>query len=192
MSTQNNGRNPARQPRRRRRAFYTNLSIERRAVVAAGMVRESGWTAQQAAGLCCVNPTYVGLARQVSDEDRLKLARGELRLARLWKDYRRDLAERQAKRLAAEREAQMKAEREEQARVIHACLDRVGLDRLMEQIVCRFGFEAPCEELDILSRRTSRDFVEIIIATLGSERAMRALDQLTAPQRITEEREVVP
>jgi hypothetical protein len=187
MRTQTNGRNPVRQ------AYGSyQLPIERRAVVAAGMVKQNGWTQKQAAGLLCVNPGYVGLVRRLNDEDRLKLARRELKLARLWKDYRHDLAERRAKLLAAEREAQMKAEREEQARVIHACLDRVGLDRLMEQIVCRFGFEAPLEELDILSRRTSRDFVEIIIATLGSERAMRALDQLTAPQRITEEREVVP
>jgi hypothetical protein len=177
---QNNGH---RQPRR---PFYTNLSIEQRAAVAARWVDE-GWPATKAAGLACVNPTYVGLARRLNEDERSKLVSGELKLARLHKEHCQHLAERRAKRLAAEREAQMKAEREEQARVIHACLDRVGLDRLMEQIVCRFGFEAPLEELDILSRRTSRDFVEIIIATLGSERAMRTLDAMTAPQRVAAE-----
>jgi hypothetical protein len=182
MSTQNNGRSPARQ------AYGSyQRPIEQRAVVAAGMVREHNWTQRQAAGLCCVNAGYVGLVRRLNDEDRLKLSRSEVKLAHLWKDYRRDLAERRAKRLAAEREAEVRAEREEQARVIHTCLDRVGLDRLMEQIVLRFGFEAPLEELDILSRRTSRDFVEIIIATLGPERAMRTLDAMTAPQRVAAE-----
>ena len=41
--------------------------------------------------------------------------------------------------------------------------------------------------LNILARRANRDFVEIVIARLGSDRVMRVLDQLTAPQRVAAE-----
>ena len=47
-------------------------------------VREHNWTQRQAAGLCCVNAGYVGLVQRLSDEDRIKLARRELKLSHLW------------------------------------------------------------------------------------------------------------
>jgi hypothetical protein len=97
----------------RRRGSY-RFSIGRRAAVAAGMVLENGWTAQQAAGLLCVNPIYVGLARHLGANDRLRLARGELKLSDVYKDHRRRLAERRAQRLAAAREAEAQAARAEQ------------------------------------------------------------------------------
>jgi hypothetical protein len=198
MSTQNNGRSPARQPRRRRRAFYTNLSIERRAVVAAGMVKENGWTAQQAAGLCCVNPTYVSLARHLSDEDRLKLARSELKLSHLWKDYRRDLAERRAKRLAAEREAQAQAEREArealvqaeheaQTRELDGLFANVGVDRVIDCFLDHYGLGGAFQALDVNLQRHGRDIVEVVMCSVGPERAMRVLDNITAPQRVAAE-----
>jgi hypothetical protein len=65
----------------------------------------------------------LGLARQLNDDDRLKLARGELKLSALWRNYRRHLAERRAQRLVAECEA------------ADAKLDRLiaryGADRIM-------------------------------------------------------------
>jgi hypothetical protein len=117
MSTQTNGRNPVRQ------AYGSyQLPIERRAVVAAGMVREHNWTQRQAAGLCCVNAGYVGLVQRLNDEDRLRLSRSEIKLSHLWKNYRRGLAERRAERLAAEREAQAQAERKAQVRAVDTVL----------------------------------------------------------------------
>jgi hypothetical protein len=171
MKTQTNGRNPGRQAYR--------LPIERRAVVAAGMVREHNWSQRQAAGLCCVNPAYVSVAQRLSDDDRVKLARGELKLSRLWKNHLRELAEQRAQERA---ELIERAEREEQARDIQACIDRVGLARLIEQIVARFGYELPLHELDVLSHRTNRDFAEIVIEALGADRVLRVVDKLTSPQ----------
>ena len=179
MSTQTNGQNSVRQPRGSYR-----LPVERRAVVAAGWVREHNWTQRQAAGLCCVNAGYVSLVQRLSDQDRLRLARGELKLSHLWKKYRYDLAERRAQRLAAEMAAQAQAKREEQVRVIQACLDRVSFQYLFEEIVRRWDFTVPVEVLDILARRANRDFVEIVIDRLGSD---RVLDRLTAPQRVAAE-----
>jgi hypothetical protein len=198
MTMQNNRHTATRQARRRRRAFYTNLSIERRAVVAVGMVRENGWTAQQAAGLCCVNPTYISLARQLSDADRVKLTCGELRLAQLWRDYRRRLAERRAQRLAAEREtrvqaerealeAQVRAQHEAQARELDSLFDCVGVDRVIDRFVGHYGLGGAFQALDVNLQQHGRDIVEVVIGSVGPERAMRALDQLTAPQRVAAE-----
>ena len=91
------------QPRRRRRRRYGYCSpIERRAALAAGMIKGSGWTVRQAAGAFAVNPGYISIAKNLGIEDRLRLSRGEIKLSDLWKEYRARLAER---RLAAEREA---------------------------------------------------------------------------------------
>jgi hypothetical protein len=87
----------------RRRCRY-QLPIERRAIIAAGMVREHDWTVRQASGLMCVNPGYVALVKRLDESDHYKLIRSELTLALLWRNYRRDLAERRAK-LAAEHNA---------------------------------------------------------------------------------------
>jgi hypothetical protein len=62
--------------RAQRRRFYTDRTIEQRAAVAVGMIVENGWTVKQVAGLLCVNPMYVALARDLSEEDRLRLSRG--------------------------------------------------------------------------------------------------------------------
>jgi hypothetical protein len=119
MRAQTNGRNPVRQPRRCR----YQLPIERRAIVAAGMVREHNWTQRQAAGLCCVNAGYVGLVQRLNEADQYKLIRGELTLARLWKDYRRRLAERKAKRLAEPTDGD-----------IDATVAKLGVDRVMSSL----------------------------------------------------------
>jgi hypothetical protein len=177
MRTQTNGRNPVRQA-------YGSYQhpIERRAVVAAGMVREHNWTQRQAAGLCCVNAGYVGLVQRLNDEDRLRLSRSEIKLSHLWKNYRRDLAERRAKRLAAEREAQMQAEREAQTREIDRLFDCVGVDRVIDRFVDRFGRGCLFRVLDVNLQRHCQDIVEVVINSVGAERAMRTLDQLTQPE----------
>jgi hypothetical protein len=94
MSSGNTPRHAVRQVRRRRNSY--RASIERRAAMAAGMIKESGWSIRQAAGAFCVNAAYLGLARQLNDDDRLKLARGELKLSALWRNYRQRLAESRA------------------------------------------------------------------------------------------------
>jgi hypothetical protein len=162
------------------------------------MVRESGWTAQQAAGLCCVNPTYVSLVRQLSDADRVKLTYGELRLAQLWGDYRRRLAERRAKRFAAEREARAQAEREArealvraqheaQTRELDSLFDCVGVDRVIDRFVGHYGLGGAFQALDVNLQQHGRDIVEVVIGSVGPERAMRAFDKLTQPHAVAAE-----
>ena len=80
-------------PSRRRWGSYRR-SIEQRAAAAAIMIKDGWGPEREAAGLFSVCPTYVALARKLSDADRGRLARGELKLAALWQNYRRRLAER--------------------------------------------------------------------------------------------------
>jgi hypothetical protein len=115
-------RRAVRQPRRRRNSY--RLPIERRAAAAARMVEFWGWVPKEAAGAFCVNPVYLNVARQLSDDDRLKLDRGELKLSHLYKDYRQRLAERRAQRLAAEREAKVQTK-------LDRFIARYGADRIM-------------------------------------------------------------
>jgi hypothetical protein len=81
-----------------------------------------------------------------------------------------------------QRAARTEAKREKQVRRIDRILNRVGLDLVMERIVCRFGFKSPLVELDILARRTpGRDIVEIVIDDqVGAGWGARVLDRLTA------------
>jgi hypothetical protein len=182
MRTQTNDRNPVRQ------AYGSyQLPIKRRAVVAAGMVKQNGWTQKQAAGLLCVNPGYVGLVGRLNDEDLLKLSRRELKLSRLWKDYRRGLAERRTKRLAVEREAQVRAERKAQVRAVDTVLETVSFDRVVERIMAHFGPEPLLEELDILLQRNGRDLSQLILRVCDRERVMRVFDAVTAPQAVAAE-----
>jgi hypothetical protein len=76
----NSPRRVARQPRRSRSYCF---SVERRAAVAAYLVKEHGWTTKQAAGLFCVNTRYVSLARRMSEADRRRLIRGTITLSQL-------------------------------------------------------------------------------------------------------------
>jgi hypothetical protein len=193
MRTQTNGRNPVRQA-------YGSYQhpIERRAVVAAGMIKQNGWTQKQASGLLCVNPGYVGLVRRLNDEDLLKLSRRELKLSHLWKNYRRDLAERRAKRLAAERGAQVQAEcearealvraqHEAQTRELDSLFDCVGVDRVIDRFVGHYGLGGAFQALDVNLQRHGRDIVEVVLCSVGPERAMRALDKLTQPHAVAAE-----
>jgi hypothetical protein len=180
MNNQHNGRTPVRQSRRRRGSYQR--SIEQRAAIAGGMIKENGWTIKQAAGLFCVNSAYVSLVRGLSDDDRIKLARGELKLAQLHKDYCRRLAERRAQWLAAEREGQMQAEREAQMREIDSLFDCVGVDRIIDRFVDRFGRGCLFQVLDVNLQWHGQDIVEVVIDFVGSDRAMRTLDQLTQPK----------
>jgi hypothetical protein len=80
-----------------------------------------GWTAKQAAAAFCVNASYVSLARHLSDSDRLRLARGELKLSALWKDHRQRAAERRAS----------PAEHEATGAKLDRLIARYGADRIM-------------------------------------------------------------
>jgi hypothetical protein len=135
--------------RRRRRGWGTYIApIERRTAGAADMCLKHGWSVKRAASVftCCA--AYINLAKTLTDSDRAKLARGELRMAALWRDYRRRLAERRA-----QAEAAAQAEREAQARVraVDGVLTAVGLDRVVERIVTVFGPEPLMAALDRLT-----------------------------------------
>ncbi len=51
----------------------------------------------------------------------------------------------------------------------------------------RFGLELLFEVQDVILRRRGLDIVEVLIDSLGSERAMVAVDRATAPQRVAAE-----
>jgi hypothetical protein len=169
----------ARQSRRRRRY---QLPIERRAVVAAGMIKQNGWTLQQASGLLCVNPGYVALVKGLNESDHHKLIRGEIRLSDLWRDYRRGLTERRAQRQAEEREARVQAEREEQVRAVDNVLESVGFDHIVDRAVAHFGPELLIEELDLCLQRSGRDLGQVITRVIEPDRILRMLDNITTPQ----------
>ena len=74
----------SRQPRRRRRPWGSyRFPIDQRAAAAAIGVKEDGWRPKAAAGVFGVCQTYIRLARQLSDDDLVRLAHGELKLADL-------------------------------------------------------------------------------------------------------------
>jgi hypothetical protein len=185
MKSQHNGQSSGRQSRRPYGSYQ--FSLERRACAAATMANENGWPTKQAAGLFAVNATYIDLVRHLNADDRLRLARGELKLAQVHKEHLQQLAERRAQRLAAEREAEVHAARQAQLQAIQACLDQVSLTRFLEQAIARYGGADVLEELDVLFQRRGSNIVDLIISTYGAERVMRTFDHATAPERIAAE-----
>ena len=183
----NNGHAPQSKNKRDRRGRRYQLPIAARAVLAAKMVSEHGWSQRQAAGLMCVPPCYVALVGRLNESDHWKLIRGELRLAPLWRDYRRGLAERRAQRLVAERKAEVKAAREEQDRMIDTVLQTVAFDRVVDRAVTQFGPEPLLEELDVALQRSGRDLGQVLTRVIEPDRIMRVLDQLTTPQLVAAE-----
>ena len=95
------------------------------------MIKDQGWRPKRASSLFGVYRSYVDLARKLSDADRSRLYRGELKLAALHKDYCRHLAERRAQRLAAEQEAKVQALREANDARLDQLIARYGADRIM-------------------------------------------------------------
>jgi hypothetical protein len=168
-------------PRRRRRRGNYCSSLERRAAVAAGMIEHDGWTARQAAGLVCVNPSYVSIVRHLGADDRLRVARGELKLSALYKDYRQRLAKRRAQRLADERAAKVQAERAAQVAAVDGVLESVGLDCVVGRIVERHGPRQLLEELDVALQRRGQDLAGLVVNVCPADRLMAALDMITAP-----------
>jgi hypothetical protein len=186
---QSNGQVKSRQPHGSYRA-----NISHRAVVAAGLAEENGWPTKQAAALLCVNAAYVNLVRHLGAEDRIKLDRGELKLAHLHREHLRRLAARRAQRQQVELEAKQAelaalrhAEREAEAREIDRLLDCVGVDHFLDRFVSRFGVELLVDVLDVNLRRHGQDFVEVVVNSVGSERALRVLNRITTPHSIAAE-----
>jgi hypothetical protein len=64
------------------------------------MINEKGWSAKRAAGLFCVNRTYVALAHRLSEADRLRLIKGEISLSEL-ANGRRHLTDAKVDRIVA-------------------------------------------------------------------------------------------
>jgi hypothetical protein len=83
-------------PQSRRVSGSYKLTIEARAALAVGLI-ENGWSQKDAAAALCVNDTYLRLARRLGDADRQRLARSELKLAQVHRDYYQRLADRRAK-----------------------------------------------------------------------------------------------
>ena len=89
MTALNNGRGPV--PQSRQASGSYKLPIEARAALAVGLIENGGWSLKDAAASLCVNRTYLMLARRLDDDDRLRLARSELKLAQVYRDYRQQL-----------------------------------------------------------------------------------------------------
>jgi hypothetical protein len=156
--SQNNGSGPLPQSRQANGSY--KLPIEARAALAVVMA-ESGWLSlKDAAASLCVNRTYLMLARRLDDDDRLRLAHGELKLARVFRDYQQRLAEQRAQREQAERAAQEQAERE----AVEAARERVK----------RFANGGVSTLSD--------DAVERIVVEVGVDRIWRVVDKITQPQ----------
>jgi hypothetical protein len=174
--------------RRRVRSNSYISPIEHRAAAAAAMIKD-GWGARAASSLFCVNRNYVDIVRKLSDADRQRLYRGELKLADLHQDHLRQLAERRAERLAAAREAQAQAKAhakaEARTRAVDSVLETVELDRVIERILCRFGPTQLLEAIESALQDTGCDLAQLVVDVSGSDRLMRALDVATAPQRVT-------
>ena len=148
--------------------------------------------------MLCVSRTYVDLVRHLDKSERVKLDRGELRLAQVHKEHLRRLAERRAQR-QAELDAQIREEQflrapllyeeyEAQYREIRELFARVGVDRAIDCLVDHCGgLGGLSQALDINLRRQGRDVVEAVINSVGSERVMCALNRTAAPQRIAAE-----
>ena len=103
MTALNNGRGPVPQSRQVHRSY--KLPIEARAALAVDLIENGGWPLKDAAASLCVNRKYPMLARRLADADRRRLARSELKLAQVCRDYCQRLAELATQREQAEREA---------------------------------------------------------------------------------------
>ena len=92
-------------PQSRQRNGSYRLPIEARAALAVDLIENGGWSLKDAAAALCVNRTYLMLARHLDDADRLRLADGKLKLAKVYRDYCQRIAEQRAQQEQAEREA---------------------------------------------------------------------------------------
>jgi hypothetical protein len=101
MTLHNNGGGPVPQSRQAYGSY--KLPIEARAALAVGLIESGGLSLKDAAAALCVNKTYLVLAQRLGDADRHRLARSELKLARVHRDYCQRLAEQRAQREQAGR-----------------------------------------------------------------------------------------
>jgi hypothetical protein len=129
------------------------LSIEARAALAVGLIENGGWLLKGAAASLCVNRTYLMLARRLKDADRRRLARSELKLAKVYRDYRQRLAEHATQREQTEREAAGLEQPERTKR-----LGNGGTAILSDSVI------------------------ENIVREVGVDRVWRAVDRLTSPE----------
>jgi hypothetical protein len=138
----------------RRRWGSYQAPLEQRAVAAAIEVNEHGWSHRQAAALFGVNASYVGLVAGLDERTWRRLVDGELTLGQLWQGYTRSLAERRAARQEAERAAQTRVD---QPQLPKPSNGNGGSPALPDGIVDR------------------------IVAKIGLDRVLRALDRATRP-----------
>jgi hypothetical protein len=63
----------------------------------------------------------------------------------------------------------------------------VGVDRVIDCFLDHYGLGGAFQALDVNLQRHGRDIVEVVMCSVGPERAMRVLDNITAPQRVAAE-----
>jgi hypothetical protein len=71
-----------------RRRVTSGLSTAQRAVIGAHLT-ERGFSLRKAGDVVCVNSTYVSKVRQLSEADRFRLIRGEIKLSKLVNGHRK-------------------------------------------------------------------------------------------------------
>jgi hypothetical protein len=128
-------------------------SLAARALAAAHEVQRHGWSQKRAAALFGVNASYVGLVVGLDASARLKLHWGKLSLAQLWEGHVRSLAEFRAAKQSAQIPQAQPAPAEQPVQVTNG------------------------GELTLLPDA----IVDRIIAKLGHDQVMRALDRVTQP-----------
>jgi hypothetical protein len=145
--------------RRRRKAWGSYRgTVEQRAAAAALLTRQ-GWTVKEAAGICCVNKSYVWLAQRLSVEDRYQLSHNRLKLAELSHDYKRQLAERRTQRSP----------------------EPPKPEPVADPVLAKW------RELQQQGDSSTDANLDRLIGRFGADRVMAALDRVTAPQRVAAE-----
>jgi hypothetical protein len=129
-------------------------TLAQRAVAAAIEVNQHGWSHRQAAALFGVNASYVGLVAGLDERTWRRILDGELTIAGLWQAYVRGLAEHRTARQEAERTAQTQVD---QPQLPKPSNGNGGSPALPDTVIDR------------------------ILAKIGLDRVMRALDRATRP-----------
>jgi hypothetical protein len=143
-------RESAQQPRRLWGSYRASLAA--RALAAAHEVQRHGWSQKRAAALFGVNASYVGLVAGLDASARLKLYWGELSLAQLWEGHVRSLAEfRTAKQSAQIAQAQP-VPAEQPVPVTNGGDPVILPEGIIDRIIAKIGLDQIMRALDRATR----------------------------------------
>jgi hypothetical protein len=136
------------------------------------LTRHLGWSVREAAGICCVNKSYVWLVQRLNVEERYRLSHGRLKLAELSQDYKRQLAER-------------RTQRSPEGPLAGAVPASPKPDPVADPVLAKWR---EWQDASGGSAIDSSDAgLDEIIGRYGADRIMAALDRVTAPQRVVAE-----